>query len=72
MKTGRGSIARDPWAQSAPEDVARQLPMLDEVQLGLAEPLPCPEYHRDYVKIAAWVFAFLFGPALVALAVLLA
>jgi hypothetical protein len=33
---------------------------------------PRPTYHRDYLRIAAWLFAFLFGPALVALIVLLA
>jgi hypothetical protein len=46
--------------------------MLDRVQLGVAEALPCPVYRHDYVKLAAWVFALLFGPALVALAILLA
>ena len=33
---------------------------------------PCPEYRRDYVKMACWAFALLFGPALITLAVLLA
>jgi hypothetical protein len=33
---------------------------------------PPPAYRRDYVRIAAWLFAVLFGPALVALAVWLA
>ena len=32
---------------------------------------PLPKYHRDYVRIAAWLFAFLFGPLLTALIVLL-
>jgi hypothetical protein len=31
----------------------------------------CPGARRDYVKAAAWLCALLFGPALVALAVLL-
>jgi hypothetical protein len=31
----------------------------------------CPEFQRDYVRLAAWVFAVLFGPALAAMAVLL-
>jgi hypothetical protein len=30
---------------------------------------PCSQARRDYVKLAAWLFALLFGPALVALAV---
>ena len=31
----------------------------------------CPEVRHDYVKLAAWVFAVLFGPALAAMALLL-
>jgi hypothetical protein len=30
---------------------------------------PCPQASRDYLKLAAWMFALLFGPALVALVV---
>jgi hypothetical protein len=43
-----------------------------QAQLSFAGDWPCPEYRRDYVKLAAWVFALLFGPALAALGVLLA
>ena len=32
---------------------------------------PWPVPRRDYVRVAAWVFAFFFGPALAALAVLM-
>jgi hypothetical protein len=32
---------------------------------------PAMAYRRDYLRIAAWLFAFLFGPALVATIVLL-
>lgn len=31
----------------------------------------CPQHRHDYLKIAAWLLALAFGPALVALAVLL-
>lgn len=70
--TGPGPITKHAWAQRAPAEPGRQLPMLDQVQLGLADAWPCPQYRHDYVKLAAWVFALLFGPALVALALLLA
>lgn len=33
---------------------------------------PLETYHRDYLCIAAWLFAFLFGPALIVLVLLLA
>jgi hypothetical protein len=59
-------------AKRASVDVVRPLPTIDHAKLGVAEPWSCPEYGRDYVKLAAWIFALLFGPALVALAVLLA
>jgi len=43
------------------------------VPIGLASSeVPTRGYHRDYLRIAAWLFAFLFGPALVAAALLLA
>jgi hypothetical protein len=42
------------------------------VLLSLAEAPPCPRYHRDYVKLAAWLFALSFGPALIAIAIWLA
>jgi hypothetical protein len=31
---------------------------------------PCAELHRDYVRIAAWLFAVSFAPAIVALVTL--
>lgn len=36
----------------------------------LAPPGRCPEPRRDYLSVAAWVFAVLFGPALITLTVL--
>jgi hypothetical protein len=30
----------------------------------------CPEFRRDYLSMAAWVFALLFGPVIVALTAL--
>jgi hypothetical protein len=33
-----------------------------------AEAQLCAAYRHDYVKLAAWMFAVLFGPALVAIA----
>jgi hypothetical protein len=62
------------WADSARADLGGSMPAIEPepVLVSLAEMRPCPEYRRDYVKLAAWLFAFLFGPALVALAILLA
>jgi hypothetical protein len=65
-------MTKHAWAQGASAGSGRQLPMLDDVQLGLSEAWSCPEHGHDYVKAAAWLFALLFGPALVALIVLLA
>jgi hypothetical protein len=69
---GPGTLTKHAWAHDASADLGRPLPMIEPAQLGLAEAWVCPEYRRDYVKLAAWVFAVLFGPALAALAVLLA
>jgi hypothetical protein len=41
-----------------------------QVNLG-STATPLPVYRRDYVRIAAWLFAVLFGPTLIALAVIL-
>jgi hypothetical protein len=61
-------------ADSARADVGGSTPSFDPgaLQWSLAETLPCPGYRHDYVKLAAWLFAVLFGPALVALAIWLA
>jgi hypothetical protein len=67
---GLGSLTKHTWAQNAAADLGGQLPMLDAAQLG--DSWSCPEHRRDYVKLAAWVFAVLFGPVLVALGVWLA
>lgn len=72
---GPGSIATYAHARSAPAAADGPMPSVDsggQAQLSFAGDWPCPEYRRDYVKLAAWVFALLFGPALAALGVLLA
>jgi hypothetical protein len=69
---GLGSLTKHTWAQSASADLGGQLPTFDAAQFGLADSWGCPERRRDYVKLAAWVFAVLFGPVLVALGVWLA
>jgi hypothetical protein len=38
---------------------------------GLERAVPCPESRYDYLRIAAWFVALLFGPVLVALTVLI-
>ena len=71
---GPGSMTELAWAESARADMGGRAPAVAprSMFLSLAEALPCPEYRLDYVKLAAWVFALLFGPALVAIAIWLA
>jgi hypothetical protein len=46
---------------------------LSRVPLNVGSPAArLPEYRRDYLRLAAWLFAVLFGPAIIALCVILA
>lgn len=71
---GPGFMTERAWDESARTDLGGRAPAIDPgpVLLSLADALPCPQYGLDYVKLAAWVFALLFGPALVAIAIWLA
>lgn len=64
MSMRPGSITDQPLAQTAAEQTA-------PLRLTLVEGGLYAGRRHDYLKAAAWLFALLFGPALIALAVLI-
>jgi hypothetical protein len=66
-----GASSRVPYTVSTPAG-RRTAFSATAFQLDVLSPAGAPPaYHRDYVRVAAWLFAFLLGPLLAALIVLL-